>query len=65
MIVPPILFSIRFVTLSLVLLMPIPLPTQTLSLRECEQAFLKNNLLLLAEQFSVEAADARILQATR
>lgn len=46
------------------LLVPILIPAQTLTLRECEQAFLKNNLLLLAEQFSIEAADARILQAS-
>jgi cobalt-zinc-cadmium efflux system outer membrane protein len=37
--------------------------TQSLSLRDCEQQFLRANLLLLAEQFSIEAADARILQA--
>ncbi|MCS6808591.1 MAG: TolC family protein [Bacteroidota bacterium] len=36
---------------------------QPLSLQECEQQFLKANLLLLAEQFAIEAAEARALQA--
>lgn len=40
------------------------LRSQALSLRECEQLFLKTNLLLLAEQFSIEKADAAALQAT-
>jgi outer membrane protein, heavy metal efflux system len=48
----------------ILLLAPILMPAQTLTLRECEQAFLKNNLLLIAEQFSIESADARILQAS-
>jgi cobalt-zinc-cadmium efflux system outer membrane protein len=34
------------------------------SLQECEQVFLRNNLILLAEQFSIEAADARTIQAS-
>ncbi|MCJ8155389.1 TolC family protein [Chryseobacterium sp. SSA4.19] len=36
---------------------------QRLSLLECEDAFQKNNLQLLAEQYSINMADADILQA--
>lgn len=36
---------------------------QTLSVEECENQFLKNNLLLVAEQFNVDASKAAIIQA--
>ncbi len=36
---------------------------QQMSLLECENAFQQNNLLLLAEQYSINMADADILQA--
>ncbi len=36
---------------------------QRMSLSDCEEAFLKNNLQLLAEQYSISMADADILQA--
>ncbi len=36
---------------------------QQMSLSECEEAFLKNNLQLLAEQYNINRADADILQA--
>lgn len=36
---------------------------QQMSLSDCEEAFLKNNLQLLAEQYNINMADADILQA--
>jgi cobalt-zinc-cadmium efflux system outer membrane protein len=36
---------------------------QQMSLRDCEEAFQKNNLQLLAEQYNINMADADILQA--
>jgi cobalt-zinc-cadmium efflux system outer membrane protein len=36
---------------------------QQMSLVECEEAFQKNNLQLLAEQYNINMADADILQA--
>lgn len=36
---------------------------QTYTVEECESQFLKNNLLLVAEQFNVDAAKAAIIQA--
>lgn len=36
---------------------------QQMSLLECEEAFQKNNLQLLAEQYNINMADADILQA--
>ncbi len=36
---------------------------QKLSLEQCEALFLKNNLLLLAEQYTISAQDAEIVQA--
>lgn len=36
---------------------------QRMSLLECEEAFLKNNFQLLAEQYNINMADADILQA--
>lgn len=36
---------------------------QTYTIEECENQFLKNNLLLVAEQFNVDAAKAAIIQA--
>jgi cobalt-zinc-cadmium efflux system outer membrane protein len=37
--------------------------SQTLSLEECENLFLKNNLMLLARQFNISAREALIIQA--
>jgi outer membrane protein, heavy metal efflux system len=36
---------------------------QTFTIEECENQFLKNNLLLVAEQFNVDASNAAIIQA--
>lgn len=36
---------------------------QTYTIEECENQFLKNNLMLVAEQFNVDAAKAAIIQA--
>ena len=36
---------------------------QKLSLEQCEVLFLRNNLLLLAEQYTISAQDAEIVQA--
>ncbi len=36
---------------------------QKMSLLDCEEAFQKNNLQLLAEQYNINMADADILQA--
>ena len=36
---------------------------QALSLEDCEKLFVKNNLLLIAEQYNIAAAKAAIIQA--
>ena len=36
---------------------------QALTIEQCEELFLKNNLMLLAEQYNIDAAKANIIQA--
>lgn len=54
----------RFKPYFLLLLFPAAFfSQQKLSLEQCEALFLKNNLLLLAEQYTISAQDAEIVQA--
>lgn len=47
----------------LVVISSVVMAQQRMSLTDCEEAFQKNNLQLLAEQYSISMADADILQA--
>lgn len=54
----------RFKPYFLLLLFPAAFfSQQKLSLEQCEALFLRNNLLLLAEQYTISAQDAEIVQA--
>lgn len=56
--------SMRFKPLFLLFFISSPLfSQQSLQLQECEELFLKNNLLLLAEQYSISLQDAEMVQA--
>jgi len=54
----------RFLLIIWVLFFHVPFTAQkTLTLEQCQSLFLKNNLLLLAEQYNIDAERAAVIQA--